>query len=147
MLMTCMSPPRVSEARRGRPLWRRDAMKNSIVDELGQASKGLVFVSETEAELEPFAWEGGGKLTRGRVLELAGADPGTPVEQMTLDNFFRAVPSEDRDRFDELARVLKEKLSGVKVYKLGGEPEKQVYIVGKAEDGSWAGLKTTVVET
>src|SRR5262245_21525229 len=122
-------------------------MKNSIIDELRQASKGLVFVSETEAELEPFAWEGGGKLTKVRLLELAEAEPDTPVEEMTLDSFFRAVGSEDRDRFDELARVLKEKLAGVKVYKLGGEPEKQVYIVGKAEGGSWAGLKTTVVET
>src|SRR5262249_4799289 len=112
-------------------------MKNSIVDELRQASKGLVFVSETEAELEPFTWEGGGKLTKARLLQLAGAEAGTPVEQMTLDSFFRAVPSEDREQFDELVRVLKEKLSGVKVYKVGGEPEKQVYIVGKAEDGSW----------
>src|SRR5262245_60866705 len=113
MSMTCMSPPRASAARRGSPLRRGDAMKNSIIDELRQASKGLVFVSETEAELEPFAWEGGGKLTKARLLELAGAEVGTPVEQMTLDSFFRAVPSEDREQFDELARVLKEKLAGV----------------------------------
>ena len=40
-----------------------------------------------------------------------------------------------------------EQLSGVKVYKVGDEAERQVYIVGKAPDGRWAGLKTTVVET
>jgi hypothetical protein len=33
------------------------------------------------------------------------------------------------------------------VYKVGDEPEKQVYIVGRTSDGRWAGLKTTVVET
>jgi hypothetical protein len=43
--------------------------------------------------------------------------------------------------------VLQEQLSGVKVYKVGDEAEKQVYIVGKTADGKWAGLKTTVVET
>jgi hypothetical protein len=30
---------------------------------------------------------------------------------------------------------------------VGDEPEKQVYIVGRAPDVRWAGLKTTVVET
>ncbi len=121
--------------------------KDPVLDALKEASKGLLFVSETEAKLEPFLWEGGGKLTRARLLELAGAEAGTPVEQTTLDGFFRAVPDEDRERFDRLAGVLKEQLSAVKVYKVGDEPEKQVYIVGKAPDGSWAGLKTTVVET
>ena len=44
-------------------------------------------------------------------------------------------------------RTTVEELSGVKVYKVGDEAEKQVYIVGKAPDGRWAGLKTLVVET
>jgi hypothetical protein len=35
----------------------------------------------------------------------------------------------------------------VKVYKVGDEPKKQVYVVGKTSDGQWARLKTTVVET
>ena len=50
-------------------------------------------------------------------------------------------------QFDALAKTLQEQLSGVKVYKVGDEPEKQVYLVGKAPDGRWAGLKTTVVGT
>jgi hypothetical protein len=39
------------------------------------------------------------------------------------------------------------KLSGIKVYKLGEEAEKAVYIVGKTKAGHWAGLKSSVVET
>jgi hypothetical protein len=35
----------------------------------------------------------------------------------------------------------------VKVYTVGDEPERQVYVVGKTKDGKWAGLKTSVVET
>ena len=38
-------------------------------------------------------------------------------------------------------------LQGVKVYKVGAEAEKQVYIVGRTSDGQLAGLKTMVVET
>ena len=121
--------------------------KDPVLDALKKASKGLVFTSETDAKLEAFAWGGGGKLTRGRVLELAGAGEGAAVEQITLDRYFRAMPAEDREKFDRLAQGLKEQLAGVKVFKVGDEPEKQAYIVGTTEDGRWAGLKTTVVET
>jgi len=50
-------------------------------------------------------------------------------------------------QFDKLAHMLKEELSGAKVYKVGDEAEKQVFVVGKTSDGQWAGIKTTVVET
>jgi len=58
-----------------------------------------------------------------------------------------AVPPEDKEKFQKLAKVLQEQLTGVKVYKVGDEAEKAAYIVGKTKDGKWAGLKTTVVET
>ena len=48
---------------------------------------------------------------------------------------------------DKLAAVLREQLSGIKVYRVGDEAEKQAFVVGKTGDGKWAGLKTTVVET
>ena len=57
------------------------------------------------------------------------------------------MPEEDRPQFDKLAAAIKQQLSGVKVYKVGDDPEKQVFIVGKTSDGKWAGLKTTAVET
>jgi histidine triad (HIT) family protein len=118
-----------------------------VLDALKQASKGLVFTSDTDAPLEAFAWKGGADLTHDRLLELAGADKDTPVEETNLDSFFRAVPSEDRAKFQKLIKTLQEQLSGVEVYKLGDDAEKDVYIVGKTTDGRWAGVKTTVVET
>ena len=121
--------------------------KDPVLDVLAKASEGLVYTSETDAGFKPFAWKDGDRLTEERLRQLAGAEPGTAVEQTTLDAFFRLVPSEDRPRFQELAAALQGRLSGVQVYKVGDEAEKQVYIVGKAPDGRWAGLKTTVVET
>ena len=47
----------------------------------------------------------------------------------------------------KLAAVLREQLTGLKVFKVGDEAEKQAFVVGKTTDGKWAGLKTTVVET
>lgn len=37
-------------------------------------------------------------------------------------------------------------MSGVKANRVGDEPEKAVYVVGKTQDGKRAGLKTSVVE-
>jgi histidine triad (HIT) family protein len=117
-----------------------------VVESLAKASKGLQFTSETEAGFETFLWEGD-KLTKDRLLELAGAEKGTAVEEDTLDRFFRAVPAEDRAKFDKLAKALQDELSGIKVYKVGDEAEKDVYIVGQTKDGHLAGVKTQVVET
>ena len=121
--------------------------KDPVLEALASATRGLRYTSETDAPLEPFAWEDGDKLSEAKLLQLAGAEPGTAVEETSLDDFFRPVPSEDRARFQKLAGALQAHLSAVKVYKVGGEAEKQVYVVGKAPDGRWAGLKTTVVET
>jgi hypothetical protein len=107
--------------------------KDPVLDALRKASKGLRYTSETDAELTPFA--------RTDAPKLAGAD------ETTLDSFFHAVPSEDKAKFQKLAQALKEQLSDLKVYKVGKEPEKEVYILGRTADGRWAGLKTTVVET
>jgi hypothetical protein len=121
--------------------------KDPVLDALKEASKGLLFPSESEAPLEPFAWEGGGKLTDKQVLKLAGAEEGTTVEQMSLADLFQTVPPEDKAKFDKLAQALQEQLSGIKAYKVGDEAKREVFIVGKTKDGQWAGLKTTVVET
>jgi histidine triad (HIT) family protein len=114
---------------------------------LKKAARGLRYTSETDAPLKPFLWEDGNPLTEDHLRQLAGAEDGAAVEAETLDDFFRAVPPEDKAKFDQLAAVLKEQLSGIKVYKIGDEAEKEAYIVGKTSTGQWAGLQTTVVET
>jgi hypothetical protein len=121
--------------------------KHPAIEALAKASKGLLFPSESEAPLEPFLWDDGGKLTKDRLRELAGAEEGAAVEESSVEDLLKTVPSEDRAKFDKLAAAVKQQLSGVKVYKVGDEPEKAVYVVGKTPDAKWAGLKTSVVES
>jgi hypothetical protein len=103
--------------------------------------------SESDAPFEPFQWDDGGELTPDRLRKLAHAPKGAAVEEDSLDDILGQVPSEDQARFQKLRQVIREQLSVVKVFRVGDEPEKAVYIVGKTRDGKWAGLKTTVVET
>ncbi len=121
--------------------------QNLVLTALRKASKGLRYTSETDAPLTPFLWEDSGQLTDKHLRELAGVPEGANVEEESLDDFFYAVPPENKESFNRLAAVLKEQLSGIKVCKVGDEAEKQAFIVGKTSTGHWAGLKTTVVET
>src|ERR1700722_20237806 len=123
------------------------ANKNPTLDVLQKAVKGLTFSSESDAPLEAFVWEEERSLTKKKILDLAGVEQNTAIETETLEDFFHAVPPEDKAKFDEVAKTLQEQLSSIKVYKIGDEAEKQAYIVGKTAGGQWAGLKTTVVET
>jgi hypothetical protein len=117
-----------------------------LLTALQAACKGLVFISETEAPLTPFVWNDDAPLNADRLLQAAGTVKGTPIEAMELSAFFRAVPKEMRSRYDALNKVLQENLTGIKVYKVG-EVNLRVFIVGKAKDGSLAGVATEVVET
>lgn len=122
--------------------------KHPTVAALEKASKGLLFPSESEAPFSAFLWpDAGAKLSPTRLRELTNASKGTAVEDLTLEELFQTVPSEDQPRFQKLADALKQQLSDIKVYKVGDEAEREVYIVGKTADGALAGLKTTVVET
>jgi histidine triad (HIT) family protein len=123
------------------------AKKDPAVAALAKASRGLVFPSETDALFVPFQWRDGDKLSDAHLLDLAGEEPGTPVASMALADFLRVIPPQDKAAFDALQKALGEQLTGVKVYKVGGDPEKTAYIVGKTPGGLWAGLRTTVVET
>jgi Nuclease A inhibitor-like protein len=120
---------------------------NPVLESLTKASEGLLFPSETEAELEPFLWEAAAAPTRERLCTQAGAAASAAVEKGTLADLLRTVPSADRPKFQALQVTLEAQLSDIQVYKVGDEPEKTVWIVGKTADGRWAGLKTTVVET
>jgi hypothetical protein len=118
---------------------------NAAMEALWQASKGLMMPSESDAPFEVVALEG--EPTPLGLRKLARAPKDATVEETTLDNLFLTVPSEDKGKFQKLRQVIATQLSGVKVYKVGDQAERQVFVVGKAGDGQWVGLRTAVVET
>jgi hypothetical protein len=80
------------------------------------------------------------------ITELSGKEyeNGVSVAETTVEKFVKS--SGDKKKLGKLANVLNENLSDQRVYKVGGI-EKDVYILGKTENGQWAGYKTQVVET
>jgi hypothetical protein len=121
-------------------------MQDELLEALEQASRGLLYTSETEAALETFAADAG-TLTPARLRQLGGSAADAAISESTLTAFLRCVPAEDRAGFDRLSTLLLQRLSGVRVYRIGAAAHKRVLVVGAAPDGRWVGVRTEVVET
>lgn len=131
-------------------------MTDSIADQLQQASKGLLFLSESDAPFEVIHWPAQGELTPPKLLQLTGHPPDAPVELRTVDDFFAIATVEedwhDQDeretvqRFHNLVSILKQNLSQLQVYRVGSI-DIDAYIVGVTDGGELVGLSTKLVET
>src|SRR4051794_2484832 len=93
----------------------------AILQALRKACEGLLFISESEAELTPFLWDKTAAPDEKTILTNPDHEyePDTPVETTTLERFFYAVPPEDKPRFDALSKTLTQNLSDLRVYKVG----------------------------
>lgn len=134
-------------------------MNNSeIIEQLKSASNSLLFMSESDYPFEVFLWESPGlrPLTTQKILQQTGRSQDTPIEVVTVNNFFRVATTEQDwygeeekatlQKYQALVETLKQILSNPEVYRLG-EIEIDVYIVGQISAGALAGLSTKVIET
>jgi hypothetical protein len=129
-----------------------------ILDHLADLSSGLLFMSESDYPFDIFLWPQAkhDRPTPERVLCVTGHPRGTPIEETTLDDFFRpAVEDREGQTDEERARVqrfralvdgIRADLSDVHVYRVGAIAI-DVYIIGRAPDGTLVGLHTKVIET
>ncbi len=111
-------------------------MPDATTNALKKASKGLHYQTETDAPFQTFRWgQAEGRLTKRKILELGKHDPGRPVEEVSLDDFFEDLTreqdwhgeeeKEDVERFPALLGAIREHLSGAKVFQVG-EAQKRV---------------------
>ncbi|MDO1445716.1 nuclease A inhibitor family protein [Rhodocytophaga aerolata] len=132
-------------------------MDNQIKQLLTDASKDLLYPSESDYPFDYVEWETGNeKLTKKRIRQLTGKAGKEPVKSVSLEDFFKQVTEEKdwygeeekatAERFRKLQQVLENNLTHVRVFKVG-KIEIDAYIVGKTNEGKCAGLSTKVVET
>jgi len=127
----------------------------ALLDEISQASAGLLFPSESDAPVQPFVWQG--PFSIAALRRAGGYSADMPIAALDVDEFFgpatRAYdwhgPAEQErtQGFRALAELLKARLRDIAAYKVGESGTLDVFVVGQAEDGAWAGVRTQVVET
>jgi hypothetical protein len=124
---------------------------------LQQAADGLTYPSETDSSWAAFAWpRAAGEPTAAAVLKLGGHRKRTPAREQSLDEFFALLVQEqawygseekaEAAKYRTLLAAVRELLTAPKVIQAGSR-KVTVYVVGNAQEGGWAGLKTTAVET
>jgi hypothetical protein len=127
-----------------------------LVEELKQLTGGLLWMSESDYPFETVLWEGLPEISTKFLCGLSGQAEDTPVEIVSVDDFFRNAVSEaswraeasrrEAKRYRGLVQTLKDNLEELRVYRVG-KINMPVYIVGRNKTGNWLGISSRVVET
>lgn len=130
----------------------------ALLKQLHEAAHGLLYPSETDAPFEAFAWQNikDDFFSIEKLLLVTRHKRDTPVEGLELEEFFAPqsrieewMDDTERttaERFQNLHDTLQHLLSDISVYRVG-VVNVDVYIVGKTDDGYYAGVSTKIVET
>ncbi|MEJ7849171.1 MAG: nuclease A inhibitor family protein [Pyrinomonadaceae bacterium] len=129
---------------------------NDLSERLEKACEKLIYLSETDAEVEPFF---GGKvdiLNTQSFLETIRESEKKPVEVTGARQFFERVSKindwhtasqkKNAEKFAALRKLLESNLSGLRIFRVG-RIQIDIYIVGIDKEGKLAGVKTRSVET
>ncbi len=127
-----------------------------MIEQIEEASNGLWYVSETDAEIEAFEAGPVGAVTKNAILEKLARPPQTPVEERAFEDFFKRLTTvhdwfgeEEKAtarRFVRLKNLLEANLSDLRVFKVG-RIEIEIFVVGLDAEGDLAGIRTEAVET
>jgi len=124
---------------------------------LRKAVAGLLYRSESDEPLEVVCWPGNGSpLETGTLLGLIHKPLNAPVNTISLEDFFRDLTTEKdwynekelaiMRRFRKLERLLRTRLSEIRVFRVG-TVQVGIFIIGVTPEGNWLGVRTTSIET
>ena len=118
---------------------------DDVLISLRQASKGLLYPSESDEPFSAFVWNA---TEHDAVRQIAALGKRiSPLSETTLDDFFaELMTGDDGDQLQQLRATLESRLSGTRVLRIG-EVEVEIYVIGKNVAGDWAGVCTVSIET
>jgi hypothetical protein len=127
-----------------------------LFSRIADACRGLNYVSETDAAVEPVAFGPAHDTTEAGFREAAALPPDARVETVPAEVFFAPVAAarpwhttmqkKNAAGFAALWRLLESELEGVRVYRVG-RVRIDIYVVGMDGGGEWTGVRTKAVET
>ena len=142
--------------KKSKKIFAPDEVENdSLMSALENACRDLVFISETDADLEPLV--AGEARSRSLASYLRGLQiDNEQIEEVSFDKFFNRLTIEkdwhrelDKKRvmrFLKLRKMLEKNLDDLRVIRVG-RIMIDIYIVGVTTYGRLAGVKTKAIET
>ena len=124
-------------------------MADDAAAALHRAVAGLEYPSESDAPFNLVTWNpAAGEPTAETVVALTGKRKGKAATSVPVGDFFAALAeTDDAARFKALEGEMNKHLTDLRVFRVGGGPKVEIYVLGKAAGGEWLGLHTTSVET
>lgn len=135
-----------------------NAEGDGVRERLEAAAEGLLFISESESPFEyvELPGETPAELTADAVRAALGEAEDAPASETTLDRWLAGhveeadpadpVAQENVAKFQALKETLTGSLADVKVFSIG-DVQVRYYALGRAPDGSVAGLSASALET
>ena len=134
----------------------RNLKENNLAEQIKKTAEGLYYISETDAEILPFAGEQTESVTKEEVLRQTKSAADSPVEERGFAEFFARLTKlqdwfgdeekETAQKFVRLKELLEKNLRDLKVFKIG-KIQLDVYVVGLDAENKLIGIKTKAVET
>ena len=120
------------------------------------ACEGLIYISETDAPVLPFAGSAATEVTGEVILQQTEAKADEPIEEVSITEFFGRLTAvkdwfgeAERARaikFLDLHKLIEENLCNGKVFRIGAI-RVQIFVVGINAEGRLMGVSTEAVET
>lgn len=127
-----------------------------LFDEINKAAEGLIYISETDAEILPFSGKKAAEVSAEEIMRQTESSPDSNIEERDFEEFFgRLIKIQDwfgeeetinAGKFAALKDLLERNLRDLKVFKIGSI-ELNVYVVGLDSENVLKGFKTKAVET
>lgn len=131
----------------------KDQDLNKLISE---AVAGLTYMSETDAEILPFAGQKTDSVTKENLLHQIGKSNDLKIEEKDFSEFFEPLLKiqkwfgEDErkmtENFAKLKDLLQHNLIQKKVFRIG-KKEIDIYVVGLDAENILRGIQTKAVET
>lgn len=128
--------------------------EQEMIERLREATKGLLFMSESDYPFEIVSWDE--EITPEFLRQQAGAEPEAPVEEQSVADFFSVAAGEQEwkaesaiataKQYQALIKLINDNLADVRVYRVG-RINLAVYVAGRSTSGKTIGVSTRIVET
>lgn len=129
---------------------------DATLQQMEELTKGLFFVSESDAPLEAVSYAAPeGELTDAVLHKVLVEPASAKIEKLELSQFLRNHTADDgvlgdvdlANRYKALQLFMKQELSDPKVYRVGSGPQLYAYALGRSAEGKLVGFKTVLTET
>lgn len=132
------------------------SVEPDLMEQIKNASKGLYYISETDAEILPFTGSKADSVTKEEVLRQTNSQTDVNVEEREFGEIFaRLTKMQDwfgdeekatAERFSALKDLLEKNLRDLKVFKIGSI-DIDIYFVGLDAENNLMGIQTKAIET